>query len=68
MKAKIKVWIAVRMQGNSELIDVFDSYDEIYGLYDFTEQVEISQITHKKLSTGDYYAARFSNTIRAYRC
>lgn len=61
------VWISVRMHEDDETIEVFDSYDEIYGLYDFTEQHVIPEVTYNKLMTEDYYAYRYGNTIRAHK-
>lgn len=61
-----KVWISVQMLDNSEQLRMFDSFDEIDGLFDYTACVTISETTYKKLKTGDYYAKKFGRTIRAY--
>lgn len=61
----VKVWIAVKLIGNNEDITVFDSFDEVSGSYDYTEEVVISQITYDRLKAG-YTPVRFGNTIRAY--
>lgn len=61
----VKVWIAVKSIGNNEDITVFDSFDEISGSYDYTEEVVISQTTYDRLKAG-YTPVRFGNTIRAY--
>ena len=60
-----KIWVAVRATSEGEILGVFDSYDEIYGLYDYAEQKRISDITYEKLKSGDYYASRYGNTLRA---
>ena len=60
-----KVVLAIRILRNSEEIRVFDNFDEIFGLYDYTEEVIVSETTMKKLSTADYFAVRYKNTIRA---
>ena len=65
-KNEKSVWISIRMHGDDEEIKIFDSYDEIYGLYDYTEKIKISEKTYKKLISGDYFARRYGDTIRAY--
>lgn len=65
MKTK-KVWISVRSLSEGEDIEIFDSFDEIYGLFDYTECIEVSEKTYKKLCSGNYYAKRYGETLRAY--
>jgi len=67
MKEK-KVIAAIRNHGEEgESIEIFDSYDELYGLYDHTEEFFISEKTYEKLCTGDWFAKRYGSTLRAYQ-
>ena len=61
-----KVVATIRNLDDDEEIRIFDSYDDIFGLYDYTEEFVISETTYTKLCTGDYYAKRYGKTIRAY--
>lgn len=66
MKKKIKVYVAVRSFSEGDDICVFDSYEEVYGLCDYIDEVYISETTYNKLKTGNYYEKRYGCTIRAY--
>lgn len=61
----VKVWITVRNFVDNEEIRVFDSYDEIFGVYDYSEEVVMSQTTYNRLREG-YTPVRYGNTIRAF--
>jgi|LSQX01.1.fsa_nt_gb hypothetical protein len=60
-----KIVIAVRGTSEGEDLRVFDSYDEVFGLYDYIEEKFVSPTTYKKLQEG-YTPCRYGNTVRAY--
>jgi len=60
------VVLAIRDFGDIEMIKLFNSYDEIHGLYDRIEFFTISEATAAKIASGDYFAKRYGKTIRAY--
>ena len=67
MKTK-KVWVTVKSLGDIEEIEMFDSYDEMYGLYDYAEETLISKRTYDKMVTGNYFLKRVGKTFKAFSC
>lgn len=65
---KVKVIAAFRFIDDVPNIKVFDNYDDVRGLFDFCEEMEISKATYNKLShpEGGYYAKWIGNTIKAF--
>ena len=63
-----KIWVTVICHGDDEVIRAFETYDEIYGIYDYTEKISISETTYNKIfkSSGGYIIKRYGNTLRAY--
>jgi hypothetical protein len=61
-----KVWLTIKLHDDIEEIRMFDDYDHIAGLYDYTEQVILSKITYDKIKSGDYFLKKYGISYRAY--
>ena len=62
-----KVIATIRHAGEEEIITIYNNYDEVCGIYDYTQEILISKSTYEKLCTGDYFAKRYGSTLRAYQ-